>query len=38
MRKVQQAKSHVVCVHWIDTVYVQNNLPSELIKRTIFII
>ena len=38
MRKVHQAKSHVVYVYWIDTVYVQNNLPSEFSKRTIFII
>ena len=22
--------------YWIDTVYVQNNLPTELSKRTIF--
>ena len=29
MRKVHQAKSYVVYVYWIDTVYVQNNLPSE---------
>ena len=38
MRKVHQAKSHVVYVYRIDTVYVQNNLPSEFSKRTIFII
>ena len=36
MRKVHQAKSHVVYVYWIDTVYVQNNLPSEFSKRKIF--
>ena len=38
MRKEHQAKSHVVYVYWIGTVYVQNNLPSELSKRTDFII
>ena len=38
MRKVHQAKSHVVYVYWIDTVYVQNNLPSEFSKMKIFII
>ena len=32
MRKVHQAKSHVFYMYWIDTVYVQNNLPSELVK------
>ena len=37
MRKVHQVKSHVVYVYWIDTVYVQNNLSSELSKRKIFI-
>ena len=37
LRKVHQAKSHVVCVYWIDTVYVQNNLPSEFSEKTIFI-
>ena len=37
MRRVHQAKSHVVCVYWIDTVYVQNNLPSEFSKITFFI-
>ena len=29
---------HVVYVYKIDTVYVQNNLPTEISKRTIFII
>ena len=29
MRKVHQAKSHVVYVYWMDTVYVENNLPSD---------
>ena len=38
MREVHQAKSHVIYVHWLDTVYVQNNLPSEFSKMTIFII
>ena len=38
MRKVHQVKDHVVYVYWLDTVYVQNNLPTELSKRTIFII
>ena len=38
MRKVHLAKGHVVYVYWIDTVYVQNNLPTEFSKRTIFII
>ena len=33
MRKVHQAKNHVIYVYWIDTVYVQNNLSSELCKR-----
>ena len=38
MRKVHLVKGHVVYVYWIDTVYVQNNLPTEFSKRTIFII
>ena len=38
MRKVHQVNGHVVYVHWIDTVYVQNNLPTKLSKMTIFII
>ena len=38
MRKVHQAKGHAVYVCWIDTVYVQCNLPTEFSKRTIFII
>ena len=38
MRKVHLVNGHVVYVYWIDTVYVQNNLPNELSKRTIFII
>ena len=29
---------HVVNVYWIDTVCVQNNLPTEFSKRTVFII
>ena len=28
----------ILYVYWIDTVYVQNNLPTEFSKRTIFII
>ena len=35
---VLRHKGHVVYVYWIDTVYVQNNLPTEFSKRTIFII
>ena len=36
MRKVHPlVNGHVVYVYWIDTVYVQNNLPSEFSKRTI---
>ena len=38
MRKVHLVNGHVVYVYWIDTVYVQNNLPTELSKRTILII
>ena len=38
MRKVHLVKGHVVYVYWMDTVYVQNTLPIELSKRTIFII
>ena len=38
MRKVYLVKVHVVYVYWIDTVYVQNNLPTEFSKRTVFII
>ena len=38
MRKVHLVNGHVVYVYWIDTVYVRNNLPTELSKRTIFII
>ena len=38
MRKVHGVKGHVVYVYWTDTVYVQNNLLTELNKRTIFII
>ena len=38
MRKVHLVNGHVVYVHWIDTVYVQINLPTEFSKRTIFII
>ena len=38
MRKVHLVNGHVVYVYWIDTVYVQNNLPTEFSKRTIYII
>ena len=38
MRKVHLVKCHVVHVYWIHIVYVQNNLPPEFSKRTIFII
>ena len=38
MRKVHLVKGHVVYVYCIDTVIVQNDLPSELSKRTVFII
>ena len=27
--KVHLVNGHVVYVYWIDTVYVQNNLPAE---------
>ena len=30
MRKVHLVNGHVVYVYWIDAVYVQNNLPTEL--------
>ena len=29
MHKVHLVNGHVVYVYWIDTVYVQNNLPTE---------
>ena len=32
MRKVQLDNGHVVNVYWIDTVYGQNNLPTEFSK------
>ena len=38
VRKVHLVNGHVVYVYWIDTVYVQNNLPTEFSKMTIFII
>ena len=38
VRKVHLVKGHVVYVYWVDTVYVQNNLPTEFSKKTIFII
>ena len=36
--KVHLVKGHVAYVYWVDTVYVQNNLPTEFSTRTIFII
>ena len=38
MRKVHLINGNAVYVYSIDTVYVQNNLATELSKRTIFII
>ena len=38
MRKVYQFNGHVVFAYWIDTVYVQNNLPTEFSNGTIFLI
>ena len=38
MHQVHPVNDHVVYVYWIDTVYVQNNLPTEFSKRKIFII
>ena len=38
MRKVHLVDGHVVYVYWIDTVYMQNNIPPEFSKGTIFII
>ena len=38
MRKVHLVNDNVVYEYWIDTVYVQNNLPTEFSKRTIVII
>ena len=40
MRKVHLVNGHEVYVYWIDTVYVQNNLPTRFskMKMTIFII
>ena len=38
MRKEYLVYGHVAYVYWIDTVYVQNNLPTEFSKMTIFII
>ena len=29
MRKVHLSKGHVAYVYWIDTVYVQNNVPTD---------
>ena len=38
MRKVHLVNGRLAYVYWIDTVYVQNNLPTEFSKRTFFII
>ena len=38
MRKVHLVDGNVVYVYWIDTVYVQNKLPTEFSKETFFII
>ena len=38
IRKVHLVKGHVVYVYWIESVYLQTNLPTEFGKRTIFII
>ena len=38
MRKVHLVDGHVVYVYWIDTVHVQNKLPTEFSIGTIFII
>ena len=38
MHKVHICYGQVAYEHWIDTVYVQNNLSTEFSKRTIFII
>ena len=38
MHKVHIVNGHVVYLYWIDTVNVQNNLPTEFSKKTIFII
>ena len=36
MRKVHLVNGHVVYVYWIDTVFVQNNLPTEFSKKDNF--
>ena len=33
---IPAVNDHVVYVYWIDTVYVQNILPNEFSKMTIF--
>ena len=38
MHKVHLVYGHVIYMYWIDTVYVQNNLPTEFSRRIIFII
>ena len=36
MRKVHLVSGHIVYVYWIDTVYVQNNLPTKFSRGTFF--
>ena len=36
MRKVLLVNGHVVNVFWIDTVYVQINIPNEFSKKDNF--
>ena len=35
IHEVHLVSGHIAYVYWIDTVYVQNNLPTELSKITI---
>ena len=37
IQKVHLVKDHVVHVYWIDTVYVQNNLPTEFSSLNVLI-
>ena len=36
MHKVHLVNGHAVYVYWIDTAYVQNNLPTEFSKKDNF--
>ena len=38
MFEVHLVKGHVVYAYWIDTVHVQNSLPTEFSIKTIFTI